>query len=105
MGKDLLVLWYYLNIMVSYIHVPTSHHTSMVHLCRGGGALKFLVGICCTGFQKKSLVSKFSLKSEGSWEILEIWKFCFLRAEILAKNEAENAKFLQNENGGHMSGD
>ena len=44
------------------------------------------------------------MKNEESWE-QKIIKFCILRAEMLAKNKAENAIFFRKlENGGgHMS--
>ena len=34
----------------------------------------------------------------------KIQEFCTLRAEILAENKAENAKFFKIENGEHLSG-
>ena len=69
----------------------------------GGGTQLFFGVYVPRGFQKVGSRERVFLEK---WGVLgaKILKFCLLRAEILAKNKAENAIFLKVENGGHMSG-
>ena len=69
-----------------------------------GGTLKFFLGgYVPQGFPKVGSKERVFLEN---WGVLgaKIQKFWVLRAEILAQNKAENAKFSKNWKGGHMNG-
>ena len=61
----------------------------------GGTQLFFFDGFVSRGFPKVGSREWIFIEK---WGVLgtKIQKFCILRAEILAKNEAENAKFSKN---------